>query len=1058
MPDLGDSLRCTSCQAEIPARSRFCLACGTPVADRSETEARKTVTLVFCDVSGSTALGEQLDPEAYRGVMSRYFDVARAAVERHGGTVEKFVGDAVLAVFGVPEVREDDALRAVRAAAELSASLRELSEELTRTMGVGLTVRTGVNTGSVVTGAARAGGSFATGDAVNTAARLEQAAGPGEVLIGAGTWAMVRDAVEVEPVAPLTVKGKTHPLPAFRLLRMLDVSLGRTRRLDADLVGREREMRALEDALARTTEAGRSHLVTVLGTAGVGKTRLVAQFLDELDQETRVLTGRCVSYGQGITYWPVVQVVREAAGLVGTEGPEATTQALLDLMAGHGEAKTVADRLLPLLVRDGEPGSAEETFWAVRSMLEHLAGQRPLLIAVDDLHWAEPTLLELLERLRDELRDLPLLLLCQARPELLEERPGWGGGALNSTTFLLEPFTGRQTGALLAGLLGPGVPEEIVVAVDGWAGGNPLFVEEVVAHLTEEGVLRQTSSGWEFDAGVAGMSIPPTVSALLAARLARLPSSERSLVERVSVIGLEFTADEARGLSEPHHDVAALLTSLGRRDLLRRAHENSSDSWVFRHILVREAAYESLPLAVRADLHERFGDRLAAGGRDTGGEIHAFVGHHLEQAVRYRRVLSAGTDDDALASRAARTLGRAAAHARDADDLAAARSLLERSLAIARGTGLRRELTWSLARVQYNQYEHFDALRTLRDLESLMDDSASPLERASLSAQLLVVRSTAGEEVTNEELLAASARAAELARADGDPGRLGAALECGYSAAMMRATWSDVERIAGEAVEVAEARDRRTALTHVIAAQFWGERPYAVALETVVALRARSGRSERDMVLDAAMEAGIRASLGQHAEARALWAESEQRLPVRDAFTEQVAAFALVHVFIAGDDGDGAQRLLKRAVDRSREAGSFAILSTLQGWRCALLLEYGDPDGELPEALAETARHTQPFDLVSASMLATCLAVTAARTGKHEEARTQMEASLGAIDQTDQLVQRGDARRWLSEVARGLGELAAERRMLGEAVELYRQKGNVPLAERAERMLDGLAQ
>ena len=273
-------MTCTRCGSALPANAKFCPECATPVAAAPEREVRKTVTLLFTDVTGSTAMGEALDPEAYRGVMGRYFDVARAAVERHGGTVEKFVGDAVLAVFGVPDVREDDALRAVRAAAELNAAVADLSAELVTSHGVTLAIRTGVNTGSVVAGAARAGGSFATGDAVNTAARLEQAAGPGEILLGAETWHLVRDAVEVEPVEPITAKGKAEPVPAYRLLTVRAGEAGRARRFDAPMVGRERETRALEDALERTVASGRSHLVTVLGAPGIGKTRLVSEFVD----------------------------------------------------------------------------------------------------------------------------------------------------------------------------------------------------------------------------------------------------------------------------------------------------------------------------------------------------------------------------------------------------------------------------------------------------------------------------------------------------------------------------------------------------------------------------------------------------------------------------------------------------------------------------------------------------------------------------------------------------------------------------------------------------------
>ena len=442
-----DFLACAACGAELPSTVRFCFECGAPVPAAAERETRRTVTLLFTDVTGSTAMGEQLDPEAFRGVLGRYFAVARTAIECHGGTVEKFVGDAVLAVFGVPELHEDDALRAVRAADELNDAVTVLSEELLSELGVRLAIRTGVNTGSVVTGSARAGGSFATGDAVNTAARLEQAAGDGEVLLGASTYALVRDAVEVESVAEVRAKGKAEPVPAFRLRRVLDALHGRRRRADVPLVGRTQENRALDDVLERTVTSGHSHLMTVLGPPGIGKSRLVSEFLLRVGDRAAVAQGRCVSYGQGITYWPLVQALRDALSLSGTESEEVTRQALEQALGAVQDRDRVVDGLLPLLSRTGVPGTDDQTVWSVRRLLEELATRRPLVLCVDDLHWAEPNLLDLLERVREEVSDLPLLLLCQARPELLEQRPDWGSGAMNAVIFGLEPLSrGRDRG------------------------------------------------------------------------------------------------------------------------------------------------------------------------------------------------------------------------------------------------------------------------------------------------------------------------------------------------------------------------------------------------------------------------------------------------------------------------------------------------------------------------------------------------------------------------------------------------------------------------------------
>ena len=302
---------CPTCGEEAPGGFRFCGVCGAELAavPGSAREVRKTITVLFCDVAGSTALGEQLDPESLRRVMARYFEMARSCLERHGGTVEKFIGDAVMGVFGVPVVHEDDALRALRAATELRDSISSLNEELERDYAVSLQVRVGVNTGEVVTGTEER---LATGDAVNVAARLEQAAAPGEILIGEETLALARDAVEVEPVKALVAKGKSEPVHAFRLVTVREDAPAFERRLDSAMVGRVRELALLRQAFERAVSESGCHLFTMLGPGGVGKSRLVAELVAGLGGEAYVLSGRCLSYGEGITYWPLVEVFRQA--------------------------------------------------------------------------------------------------------------------------------------------------------------------------------------------------------------------------------------------------------------------------------------------------------------------------------------------------------------------------------------------------------------------------------------------------------------------------------------------------------------------------------------------------------------------------------------------------------------------------------------------------------------------------------------------------------------------------------------------------------------------------
>ncbi len=412
---------CPECGRENPRGSRFCNACGAALAEAAAEprEMRKTVTIVFADVSGSTALGERLDAEAVRRVMGRWFESARMVLERHGGTVEKFVGDAVMAVFGIPTLHEDDALRAVRAAAELETALAELNAALERDHGVRLEVRTGVNTGEVVAGE---GETLATGDAVNVAARLEQAAQPGEILLGPDTYHLVRDAVAADPVRSLRLKGKAEPVEARRLRSVRPGVAGVERRLDAPLVGRTLELAQLRQAYERTVRERRASLFTLLGPAGIGKSRLVDEFSNSIDGEATVLRGHCLPYGEGITFWPLVEMLQGS-------GREAPGERVRELLAGDPDADLVAARLGVAVGGTDAAGSTEDAFWAVRKLFERVARMGPLVVVVDDLHWAEPTFLDLIDHVADWSRQAPILLLCVARPELLEARPTWGGGS-----------------------------------------------------------------------------------------------------------------------------------------------------------------------------------------------------------------------------------------------------------------------------------------------------------------------------------------------------------------------------------------------------------------------------------------------------------------------------------------------------------------------------------------------------------------------------------------------------------------------------------------------------
>ncbi|MDP9491857.1 MAG: AAA family ATPase, partial [Actinomycetota bacterium] len=461
--------------------------------------ARKTVTVVFCDIANSTPLGEALDPEVMRGVMEQYFEVVRRELERHGGTVEKFIGDAVVAVFGIPTVHDDDALRAVRAAIDMRTALGSLNGELEERHGVRLELRTGINTGEVVAGdPSQRNSTFATGAAVTATQRLEAAARSGEILLGEPTYRLVSNAVLVEQVEPLSLKGIAEPVGAWRLLGVVEGAPPFPRRLDTPMVGREGELDALRTELQTAVRERRCRLATIIGPAGIGKSRLGNALFADARGRATTLVGRCLAYGEGITYWPLRGIVLSATGALSRAGIE-------EFLADADDAGRISERLAGAVGTTESAPAGEETFWAVRRFMEHIARERPVILGLDELQWAEPTFLDLIEYLVGWTTDAPVLIVGLARPELLERRPTWS--ATSALVVPLDPLSGSDSERLVEALGGGGLAGGELTRILEGAEGNPLFVEQMLA-LAVEGVTRDT--------------IPPSIQALLAARLDRL--------------------------------------------------------------------------------------------------------------------------------------------------------------------------------------------------------------------------------------------------------------------------------------------------------------------------------------------------------------------------------------------------------------------------------------------------------------------------------------------------------------------------------------------------------
>jgi len=637
---------CARCGTENPEGARFCSACGASLA-AGESEVRKTVTVVFNDLSGSTALGERLDAESVRRLLGRYFDEARATLERHGGRVEKFVGDAVMAVFGIPQAHEDDALRACRATVELRERLAALNDDLVRDHDVRLATRTGVNTGEVVAGA---GETLVTGDAVNVAARLEQAAAPGEILIGARTHQLVAAAVDTEQVAQVAAKGKAMPIDAYRLLSVRHGAEAVARRFDLPMVDRQAELERLRRTFLNARAGRCCELITVVGEAGLGKSRLAEELGRTLGDEATVLQGRCLPYGEGITYWPLVEILRRA-----TQDFRAR---VIELLQDEPDAEVIAGHLETAIAGDS-PRSSDELAWAARKLFERIARERPLLVVVDDIQWAAQTFVDLLEHVALLARDAPMLLLCLARTELVAARPGWPGERVE-----LGPLSTAESEQLLD-VLGGAVSDEMKARIGAAAGGNPLFVEQMAAIAGADGDPAQ---------------VPPTIQALLAARLDGLDADERDVLERASIVGQEFWDGAVRHLAAPDISVGRALLDLVRQGLIH-PYESSlpgEDAFQFHHLLIRDTAYEGLSKARRAELHEGLAGWLET--RETEAGHDAVIGYHLEQAYRYRAEL--GSAEERLGRDASRRLSAAGRRALGRGDGSAAVSLLERSVAL----------------------------------------------------------------------------------------------------------------------------------------------------------------------------------------------------------------------------------------------------------------------------------------------------------------------------------------------------------------------------------------
>jgi class 3 adenylate cyclase/tetratricopeptide (TPR) repeat protein len=615
---------------------------------------RKLATVLFVDLVASTELIAHVDPEVARRRVSRFFDQVSHCIVTHGGTVEKFAGDAVMAAFGVPLAHEDDAERAIRAALATLERVRDL----------GLEARIGIESGEVV--ADESESTFATGEAVNLASRLQAAAAPNEILVGPGAASLARGRVELESIGELDIRGFGAPIAAHRVVCAVQLSEP-LRSLSAPLVGRESELELLYNTYERAVRDKRAALFTIYGDPGVGKSRLAREFVAGLEGAT-VLGGRCLPYGEGVTYWPLAEMVKASSGITDDDPLDEAQKKLRD----YCEDEAVADLLgLAVGVLEAVEGerAQQEIAWAARAWAEQLAHVQPLVLVFEDVHWGEEPLLELLEHLASWVREAPLLIVCLARPELLDVRPTWGGGRVRATTLELEPLQAEESAALVEALTRelelPVDTETVLMKTE----GNPLFLEETVRMLAE-----RPRGGTE--------RIPDTLQALIAARIDRLPSASRVVLQRASVMGRIFMAGALSKLTPELADVGDALDDLLLRDLVVRevrATISGEQAYKFKHVLIREVAYAGLSKSSRADLHHEYAEWLSKHAHDELLEIRAF---HLDQAARLLTELD-GVAPPELREEAAQALTKAGHRALSRESFRSARKLLLRAVELA---------------------------------------------------------------------------------------------------------------------------------------------------------------------------------------------------------------------------------------------------------------------------------------------------------------------------------------------------------------------------------------
>ena len=1010
------------CGASCAHDARFCAQCGERLAPSRE-EQRKLATMLFCDVAGSTAMGESLDAESVREVMLQFFVRMRRVIETHGGTTQKFIGDAVMAVFGVPVAHEDDALRAVRAGLAMLQALDDLNTELRATYGVELSVRMGINSGMVVAGEAMRDDALVLGDAVNVAARLEQAAPVGEILVSESTHRLVRSTALVAEFPPIRAKGKSDPVRAYRLVALQPERV-RARLDDVPIVDREQPLAELTAVLASVVEQRRPRLVLLAGDAGIGKSRLLAEF--ETRSQATFLLSRCLPYGSGITYWPLAEMVRQATGIREEDTADEAWLRLQQSLSEADEGARIAEFLgqtLGLLPGDLVP---EEIAWGARRAFEVLAGGGPVVACFDDLQWAEPRFLDLLEGLVASLGEVPVLLLGLARPELLRSRPDW-------PVVQLDVLNESDVDTLVSRLAT--LDDETRSRLVQQSGGSPLFVEELVVATIEE----------------PEVDLPATLEAVLTARLDRFSRAERYVLERGAVEGQVFHRSAVELLLADQEDVdldatLQLLTSTGVITLDPPSGDDVN--YRFRHIMIRDAAYRGIPKRIRGRLHERMADWCADSYQARVAEYEELLAYHLERAYECRAEM--GVHDGhtrSLARSASAHLRAAAERALARADHPAAVGQLVRAVALLEDVpDLQLEVLPELGEAYRLEGDAHRAGAVLhRAIERGTAEGNAGVAMISRVEDALL-RLVTDPEVETDSISSLAEEAIAMFGTDGDEYRVAKAW-----ALIGNTQWHLCRAGAMEAaflqtlacLDRTDAPHRPAWILRLLALCYYaGPTPVDEAISRCYDLTAdRQGTTATEMAIWASLGA-LEAMRGDFDQARELFDRSRST-GEKFSLGPSLAALPVLSApaeILAGD--------LRAAVDQLRsgcaaleQLGHTNVLSTAAALLGRALVRCGDL--EEADRWARTSERTTSRDDLSSQILwrgvrARLLSVE----GDHETASTLAAEAVAIAARTDFLVQHGEALLDLAEVYEQSGQGVPAGQARREALALFSAKGH----------------